>query len=105
MLWVAFVGVLGFAFFPKHVGLAAGNGTAVLPPDAPKVTLEIEGMSCESCAVSIQKSLREVEGVANASVSYANSHAVVAIDVDSPADTDALVEAVEENGFRVADVR
>jgi copper chaperone CopZ len=96
---VAFVAVLAFAFFPTHFGLAARDGTATLSFDSPKVTLAIRGMSCESCASGVRKSLRSVSGVSDASVTYEDGLAVVAIDENSPPKTDALVNAVAKAGF------
>jgi Cu+-exporting ATPase len=57
--------------------------------------LDIEGMTCASCAQRVEKALNKVEGVA-ASVNYATERATVA---GSPISTQALLEAIEQAGY------
>lgn len=108
MLWVATVFVLAFALFPSYAGFllaenapaAAVDGSAQLPT----VTLGIEGMSCEACAVHIQKGLSGVPGVRSASVDYEKARARVSVDPASPPSREALVKAVEQAGYQVTEV-
>src|SRR4051794_31553042 len=62
-----------------------------------RVQLEIEGMTCASCAAHIEKRLNGVEGV-TASVNYATESAVVTS--DAPLEPDVLVAEVEAAGYR-----
>lgn len=107
MLWVATGFVLVFALFPKYVGLLfADNGqnanvSNVSSEGASVVTLDLEGMSCEACAPTVEKALRSVPGVTNASVSYTERRAKVAVDPSSPPSREALVNAVEKAGYEV----
>jgi Cu+-exporting ATPase len=64
------------------------------------VELPIEGMTCASCAVRIEKKLNKLEGV-TATVNYATEAATVTLD-PGRADYDDLVRAVEAAGYRVA---
>jgi copper chaperone CopZ len=75
----------------------------VRPPAAERVrvTLAIEGMHCEGCAQTIQKSLRLCPGVAKAEVSFEKGRAVVTGDGMEVA---ALERAVTEGGYKVARV-
>lgn len=57
----------------------------------------IGGMTCDHCASSLQAALSKVEGVRNASVSYAERHATV--DVDSGVSADAVIQAVRTKGY------
>ena len=58
------------------------------------IQLDIEGMTCASCATRIEKALNKVEGV-EASVNYATEQATVLGD----APTDALLTAIENAGY------
>jgi copper chaperone CopZ len=103
MLWVATVAVVAFAAFPKYAGLFAEDASS-LPVDAsnaPTVSLDIEGMTCEACASHIQKELVAVPGVVGAAVDYAGAKATVAVESSSPPPMDALVEAVKAAGYTV----
>ncbi len=69
-----------------------------MPAPAPLLqTLPIEGMSCASCVVRVERSLRAVPGVAEASVNLAVERATVR----GTADRAALVHAVETAGYAV----
>src|SRR4051794_37505331 len=59
------------------------------------VRLELEGMTCSSCAARIEKKLNRLDGVA-ASVNYATEQATVEHSEDVP--VGALVAAVEAAG-------
>ena len=62
------------------------------------IQLDIEGMTCASCATRIEKALNKVEGV-EASVNYATEQATVLGD----APTEVLLTAIENAGYH-ADV-
>ncbi len=62
-----------------------------------EVELEISGMSCASCAASIESALSELEGVSEANVNFAAEQARV---VAGPEVTTAqLIAAVKESGY------
>ena len=61
------------------------------------IQLDIEGMTCASCATRIEKALNKVDGV-DASVNYATEQATVIGDV-SP---EALLKAIESAGYHGA---
>jgi len=101
--WVGTVGVCAFAFFPNYAGLLLGREASVPTPnaaDSTTVVLEIEGMTCEACAVHVQRALAAVPGVRSASVPYPDARARVAIHPTSPPSTAILIEAVEKAGYR-----
>ena len=64
------------------------------------LTLPIQGMSCASCAKSVESALARVDGVAGGSVNFATERAEVGLTGDGPA-LSALVEAVAESGYEV----
>jgi Cu+-exporting ATPase len=65
-------------------------------------TLRVEGMHCASCVAAVEKSLRQIDGVEDASVNLATESAQVTYD-DSGASYADLAAAVEKAGYTVAD--
>ena len=65
-----------------------------------KLELPIEGMTCASCAVRVEKKLNKLEGV-SAAVNYATERASVEFD-DGAVSPDQLVAAVESAGYKAA---
>lgn len=68
------------------------------PPVEAEVRLEIEGMHCGSCVGQVEGALMAVPGVTQASVNLATETALVR-QVIGPAETDALIAAVEKAGY------
>jgi Cu+-exporting ATPase len=62
------------------------------------ITLALEGMSCASCAVRIEKGLKKVPGVADASVNYATERATVRYD-PTRAGVEDLLAKVKATGY------
>ncbi len=66
-----------------------------------EIRLSIAGMSCAGCVAAVEKTLREVPGVEEASVNFAEHTAVVKGDVSAR----QLVEAVRAAGYDAAELR
>ncbi|MGH2484763.1 MAG: heavy-metal-associated domain-containing protein, partial [Ktedonobacterales bacterium] len=81
------------------------NATNAAPEASGGATtiLSLEGMTCASCAMRIEKGLRKVPGVASASVNLATERANVQYDPSVASVTD-LVKKVEATGYRAAPV-
>ena len=62
------------------------------------IQLDIEGMTCASCATRVEKALNKVEGV-DASVNYATERATV---TGTRVDTQALLTAIEQAGYHAS---
>ena len=62
------------------------------------VQLDIEGMTCASCATRVEKALNSLEGV-EASVNYATERATIVV---GGADSAELLRAVEGAGYRAS---
>ncbi|WP_423821115.1 heavy metal translocating P-type ATPase [Salinisphaera sp. SPP-AMP-43] len=62
------------------------------------VDFRIDGMTCGACVSRVEKKLRKVEGVAEASVNLATERAQVSLDTRQN-DVSALFEAVENAGY------
>ncbi|MGE7271969.1 heavy metal translocating P-type ATPase [Brevibacillus panacihumi] len=64
-------------------------------------SLKIEGMTCASCALRIEKGLGKVEGVSQANVNYAMEKATVTYD-PSKVDLTTLQAKVNDLGYKVS---
>lgn len=62
------------------------------------VTLSVPGMTCAACPITIKKVLTEVDGVADAEVSFDKKEAVVTFD-DIKTSVSALIEATTNAGY------
>ena len=62
------------------------------------VTLDIPGMNCPACPITVKKALQRVEGVENVSVSYERREAVVTFD-DAKANVETLINATTNVGY------
>lgn len=66
-----------------------------------RIVLEIEGMTCASCALSNENLLSKTLGVLSVNVSFASKKALVEFDGDVLTESQ-LVSAVEKNGYAVS---
>jgi periplasmic mercuric ion binding protein len=62
------------------------------------VTLNVSGMTCEACPITVKKALQKVSGVSRIDVLYEKKQVVVTFD-DSKTNTDALVKATTNAGY------
>lgn len=61
-------------------------------------TLDVQNMTCSTCAITIRKALETVPGVIDAKVDYNHKTATVTYD-PAKTDTSALVKATTNAGF------
>lgn len=67
-----------------------------------ELDLPVAGMTCASCAGRVERALRKVPGVQDASVNLASEQARIQLNAPSSGDTlPALVAAVEQAGYQV----
>ena len=104
-LWLATAAAAAFLFFPDYVGVFADVRDADQPARPAWVELHIDGMSCEGCAVGIQRALLDLEGVQTADVSYEQGSARIAVDPESSITGETLVEVVERAGYGATPVK
>ncbi|MBU3942213.1 MAG: heavy metal translocating P-type ATPase, partial [Nanoarchaeota archaeon] len=71
--------------------------------DGTKITLQIEGMTCASCAQNIEKALNKANGVSKANVNFAAERAVVSYD-PKQTDVSKLVDVVEVAGYSANEI-
>ena len=74
--------------------------TVATPDNQDKIQLQVTGMTCASCVARVEKSLRAVPGVTDASVNLATEQASIRADASVNALT--LAAAVRKAGYDVA---
>jgi len=79
-----------------------GDEPLVAAGDETLMTLTIEGMHCEGCALGIAKALARMPGVRKARVSFANTTAWLLAGRDQGPETPAVVAALTDLGYRAA---
>ncbi len=69
--------------------------------DTKQITLPITGMTCANCSATIERNLRKMPGVAQASVNYATEKATVAFDPSQTSES-AMTSLIGDLGYGVA---
>ena len=62
------------------------------------VTLNVSGMTCSACPITVKKALEKVSGVSKVDVRFEKKQVLVTFD-DSKTNTDALVKATTNAGY------
>jgi P-type Cu+ transporter len=65
-----------------------------------KIIIPVTGMTCSNCAMNIERALRKVPGVINASVNLANERVSVEY-TSGVANADGMIAAIEKAGYGV----
>ncbi|MBG9989390.1 heavy-metal-associated domain-containing protein [Aerococcaceae bacterium DSM 111176] len=63
-------------------------------------TYNVEGLSCAGCARTVENTLKDIEGVNNASVNLAEKTATVSYE-DTNISFETLSDAVAESGYKL----
>jgi len=87
-LFIMLIGIVSFAFAEEK-----GN----------TVKLSVNGMTCSSCASTVEKALKGVSGVSNATVDLKSKSAIVVLASNSKTTHDELVKAVADAGFSASE--
>jgi Cu+-exporting ATPase len=64
-----------------------------------KAELNIEGMTCDSCAADIKETLEETAGVKEADVTFKRKTAIVDFDEDTVQEK-TLIKKIQDLGYR-----
>ena len=62
------------------------------------VTLNVSGMTCSACPITVKKALEKVGGVSKVEVRFEKKQVLVTFD-DAKTNTDALVKATTDAGY------
>ncbi len=95
----AIAGIYAFFFAGKEKE-ASSDRSSKPSATGREVELDITGMTCAACVARVEKVLKRVEGVADASVNLASESAVVRAAPTVP--IERLIEAVEKAGYGAA---
>jgi len=79
---------------------AQSDKTATESVQVAETTVNIGGMSCENCVASVEKGIKELEGITSVTVSLADSNAVVSFD-PAKVDIEKIQNAIEGRGYSV----
>jgi len=63
--------------------------------------LQILGMDCPTCALTIEKRLKKLEGIKEAKVNYMTQNLVITYDPNK-IEIPAIEKAIEELGYKIA---
>ncbi|REJ65701.1 MAG: Mercuric transport protein MerT [Planctomycetota bacterium] len=100
MLWVVTVLAIAFLFFPSYVGALLGtSGGEQITDNMNTAVFKIDGMTCEGCASTAEKAIRDVPDVVAVEVDYENGRAVVGTEVCCPVPHDAIIKALQQAGY------
>lgn len=98
-------------FKPKWINERGNNSDSVIKVEPKllnggsemKKIVSIEGMSCSHCSMAVEKALKKLDGVTNATVDLAGKTTTIELS-DSVLD-DILIKAVEEAGYEVIEIQ
>lgn len=105
MLWAVTVMAVVFLLFPNYVGfILAGidQENAVIDSNNPLIrqtTIDVEGMHCEGCAMSLELFVKEVPGVLTVQIDFENKQAVVSSQSCCAFPEESVLKAIQEAGF------
>src|SRR5260221_43467 len=91
------VDAVGYKAIP--LVMPAAKLTPIEPETESQVTLDLEGMTCASCAMRIEKGLKKVPGVKDASVNLPTEHAAVTYD-PTQTTVEQMIQKVEAVGYK-----
>lgn len=112
LLWIAAIGITAFALFPFYTGYlvsALGSGSspetrnqAITENEkelhSETVTIGVEGMTCEGCALHINETLKNLKGIISAEASYKNKDVKVVYN-SNHISLEKIKEAIAELGY------
>ena len=111
LLWIVTFVVTAFAASPYwSAALLRAASPSNAPPVAAdarsiesKVTITVNGMTCDACAAIVDRALAKTPGVVAAQVSYQNGQANVVYDSET-IDLDGIRGAIDGTGFKAGPV-
>jgi len=99
VLWSITILIVGMFILPNVIGvLDSKPQTTTLTVQTNRITLDIKGMTCAACPVTVTKSLEKLEGVQEANATLNPPEAIVVYDPNKVS-IKQLVEATTNAGF------
>jgi len=94
--------VAGAAGAAASVDIGCGSRTPAHETSATaRVTYQVKGFTCVTCAVGLETMLRGIRGVAEVTASYGDNNVTIAFD-DKAVSEDGLKQFISDCGFSVA---
>lgn len=93
------VGVEALVKAVERLGFSATVREEARPSDAPRRVFDVEGMHCASCALNLEKHLRQLSGVGGVTVNFPQKSAVV--ELAGEVSSEALERVAQDLGFRL----
>ncbi len=84
--------------------IVAENGYKVVETSVSKIIIPIGGMTCASCASSVEKAVRKLDGIDSVKVNIATEKANISYD-QSIVQLSKIKEAIEEAGYKVLEIK
>ncbi len=100
-LWSVTVLVIGMLISPNVIGAFASKSSTTQPVTTKRVVLNVEGMTCAACSVTVSKSLKRVDGVQEVNVTLTPPEAVVTFD-PAKVKVEQLIEATKNVGYQTS---
>jgi len=99
VLWSITLLIVGMFIFPNVIGaLGSKPQTTTQTTQTNRITLEVKGMTCAACPVTVTKSLEKLDGVREANATFDPPEATVIYDPNKVS-IKQLVEATTNAGF------
>lgn len=99
ILWAVTVFAVVFLLFPSYVGTLFGTGNQTVTSDMQQAVFEIDGMTCDGCATTVQAAIRQVPGVLATDVDYEKSLAIVGMEPGQPIPVKDIRTSLEQAGY------
>ncbi len=102
-LWTFTLLIVGLLAVPSLTPLlSAGNvQTSPTPPMTKEVVLNVNGMTCTTCSITLQKRLGQLDGVLDSQASFETKTATIRYDPEKIAPSD-LLKATQDIGYTAA---
>src|SRR5215471_12715409 len=81
--------------------IAISDIPSQITPGKLQIELPITGMTCASCARTVERTLKKTEGIESANVNFATERASVAFD-PAQVDVNTMIERIDKAGYGVA---
>lgn len=78
------------------------NESAIETVQVVEATINIRGMHCNNCVVSVEKGVNELPGIESVAVSLNDSNVIVKFDT-SKTDRKAIEQAIEKRGYSIVE--
>lgn len=95
----AFVGLNLYTYASQHRSSSAPGGTPTSNRGLASVTIPVEGMTCFTCELTVESSLKKLSGVESADAKVNEAVAYVRYD-PTRVSLDALIAAINKTGYR-----